>query len=168
MHDAATQPAPPARSGMAPALWRRLAAAFYDSLVLIALFIVATFFIVPFAPHGETLDAFYVHHPAVKLAYQFGLLALGFAFFGGFWMRSGQTVGMLAWKLRVVQSANGARITWKQALTRYLCAILSWLVCGLGFLWSLWDRERKTWHDRLSGTELCMATSIAEQAGSAP
>jgi uncharacterized RDD family membrane protein YckC len=59
-----------------------------------------------------------------------------------------------------VQSSNGNRVTWQQALVRYLAALVSWLALGLGFIWSLFDRERKTWHDRLSGTELRMARSF--------
>jgi uncharacterized RDD family membrane protein YckC len=60
----------------------------------------------------------------------------------------------------VVQAGDGARITWAQALIRYLTAYLSWLALGLGFWWSLWDKDRKTWHDRLSGTELRSAESF--------
>lgn len=147
-----------------PALWRRLAAAFYDGLVVLGIYILATFLIVPIFPRGQSLDSFYANHPAVKLVYQIALLALGFAFFGGFWTRNGQTLGMLAWKVRVVQSVNGARVTWTQALVRYLAALVSWVIFGLGFVWSLFDRERKTWHDRLSGTELRMARSFARSS----
>ncbi|HET7650595.1 MAG TPA: RDD family protein [Gammaproteobacteria bacterium] len=151
-----------------PALWRRLAAAFYDGLVVLGIFILATFLIVPFFPHARNLDSFYADHPAIKFVYQLVLLALAFAFFGGFWTRNGQTLGMLAWKLRVVQSANGARVTWRQALVRYLAALVSWVVFGLGFIWSLFDRDRKTWHDRLSGTELRMARSFAQLSNEKP
>jgi uncharacterized RDD family membrane protein YckC len=31
---------------------------------------------------------------------------------------------------------------------------LSWLPLGLGFFWVLFDRDRRAWHDRLSGTRL--------------
>ena len=151
---------PPASEAAAPrpALWRRLAAAFYDSLVVLALWFLGTALILPIT-HGEAVAS--SNLPAV-MAYRLYLLTIGFLFFAGFWIRSGQTLGMLAWKVRVVQSGNGARITWAQALLRYLAALLSWLVFGLGFIWSLFDRERKTWHDRLSGTELRMAASFAQ------
>ncbi|HEX5339627.1 MAG TPA: RDD family protein [Gammaproteobacteria bacterium] len=140
-----------------PALWRRLAAAFYDSLVVLALWFVGTALILPLT-HGEAVAS---SNLLAVSAYRLYLLAIGFLFFGGFWIRSGQTLGMLAWKVRVVQSGNGARITWKQALLRYLAALLSWCVFGLGFIWSLFDRERKTWHDSLSGTELRMTVSFS-------
>lgn len=141
-----------------PALWRRLAAAFYDSLIVLALWFLGTALILPLT-HGEAVAS--TNLPAIML-YRLYLLTIGFLFFAGFWTRSGQTLGMLAWKVRVVQSSNGARISWKQALLRYLASLLSWLVLGLGFIWSLFDRERKTWHDRLSGTELRMAPSFAQ------
>ncbi|MGH8399579.1 MAG: RDD family protein [Gammaproteobacteria bacterium] len=158
MNAATDKPASSGTSSRPPSLWRRLAAAFYDSLIVLALWFVGTALILPLT-HGEAVAS---SDLAAVMAYRLYLLAIGFLFFAGFWIRSGQTLGMLAWKVRVVQSANGTRITWRQALLRYLTALLSWLLLGLGFIWSLFDRERKTWHDRLSGTELRMAQSFAE------
>ena len=40
------------------------------------------------------------------------------------------------------------------AVTRRRAALVSLLALGLGFLWSLWDPERLTWHDRLSRTRI--------------
>ncbi len=37
---------------------------------------------------------------------------------------------------------------------RFIVAIISWLPAGLGFWWQLWDRDKLTWHDRVSGTRL--------------
>ena len=138
-------------------LWRRLAAASYDALVVLALWFIATAVAMPLTRGAITPE----HHLA-ELAYRLYILAVGFLFFGGFWVRNGQTLGMLAWRVKVVQAGHGAKITWKQALIRYLCSYLSWAALGLGFWWSLWDKERKTWHDRLSGTELRRAASFAE------
>ena len=138
-------------------LWRRLAAASYDALVVLALWFIATAVAMPLA-HGAITP----EHPLAELVYRLYILAVGFLFFGGFWVRNGQTLGMLAWRVKVVPAGGGARITWKQALIRYLTSYLSWGALGLGFWWSLWDKDRKTWHDRLSGTELRRAASFAE------
>ncbi|HEY3643998.1 MAG TPA: RDD family protein [Gammaproteobacteria bacterium] len=136
-------------------LWRRLAAASYDALVVAALWFIATALAMPLSHGAITPD-----HPLAESIYRLYILAVGFLFFGGFWLRNGQTLGMLAWRVKVIQAGSGARITWAQALIRYLTAYLSWLPLGLGFWWSLWDKDRKTWHDRLSGTALRSAESF--------
>lgn len=158
MNSAPDRSPPSASLSRPPALWRRLAAAFYDSLIVLALWFLGTALILPLT-HGEAVAS---SDLLAIMAYRLYLLGIGFLFFAGFWTRSGQTLGMLAWRVRVVQSPTGASITWKQALLRYLAALFSWLVVGLGFIWSLFDSERKAWHDRLSGTELRMTPSFTE------
>ena len=138
-------------------LWRRLAASSYDGMVVAALWFVATALVMPLSRGAITSE-----HPLAQFLFQLYLLGIGFLFFAGFWIRNGQTLGMLAWRVKLVQSDNGQRVTWSQALLRYLAALLSWVVFGLGFWWSLWDEEKKTWHDRLSGTELRGAPAFAE------
>ena len=78
---------------------------------------------------------------------------LGFGFFGWFWTHGGQTLGMRAWKIRVV-TYSGQPLDWQQAFFRYMAAIISWLFLGAGFFAALLDAERLTWHDRFSGTRL--------------
>jgi len=141
-------------------LWRRLAAACYDSLIVLALWFIGTALVMPLS-HGAITP----EHPLAEILYQLYLLAIGYLFFAGFWVRDGQTVGMLAWRVKLVQSGNGANPTWRQTLIRYLAALLSWAALGLGFWWSLFDPERKTWHDRLSGTELVSAADVTELSG---
>ncbi|HSC48465.1 MAG TPA: RDD family protein [Gammaproteobacteria bacterium] len=135
-----------------PALWRRLAAAAYDSLIVVALWFLGTALILPLTG-GEAVDP----RTPGGLLYQLYLLAIGFLFFGGFWTHGGQTLGMLAWRVKLVPDADGGRVTWAQALKRYLAAILSWVMFGAGFWWACFDREKRTWHDRLSGTRLMSA-----------
>jgi len=86
-----------------------------------------------------------------------GLVFLeSFAFFAFFWIFRGQTLGMLAWKL-VIVSASGYRITFTQALLRYVTAIAALACFGLGYLWMFIDPERRTWPDLASDTHiLCM------------
>ena len=125
-------------------LLRRLGAILYDSLLLIALGILAT---VPFvAFYGEDM-------PAENLLHQITLLFVAYLFFVGFWCRTGSTLGMLSWGLRV-EGDGQRKPTIGQASTRFIVAIVSWLAVGLGFLWQLWDKDRLTWHDRASGTRL--------------
>lgn len=145
------QTAPPAP------LWRRLAAAIYDGFIVVALLFLGTALAMPF-----THEAFSSDHPVIELVYRVYLLTIGFAFFGGFWVRTGQTLGMLTWRVQVVRSDGGGRISWNQALLRYLGALISWIPFGLGFWWAFYDQDKKTWHDRLSKTELRLAPSFRD------
>lgn len=69
------------------------------------------------------------------------------------WHRGGQTLGMRPWRLKVT-AADGGRAGGRALCLRYAVATLSLAACGLGFLWSLFERERRTWHDLASGTVL--------------
>jgi len=69
------------------------------------------------------------------------------------WRRGGQTLGMRAWRLRLV-AADGAIPAWRPLLVRYAVGTLSLLAAGLGFWWAWIDRDRLSWHDRASGTRL--------------
>lgn len=76
-----------------------------------------------------------------------------FGFFAKFWTHNGQTLGMQVWGLRV-QNRDGSAISLLQALLRFMIAIASWLCLGLGFLWMLWDKDKRTWHDRYSESQV--------------
>ena len=132
-------------------LLRRLAAIFYDSLLLGALWMGATFPLL-FLTHGEAI------HPG-NPAYTAYLLVIGWAFFGWFWTRGGQTLGMRAWRIEV-RTPDGRPIGWRMATRRYAAAVLSWLALGLGFLWQWIDRDGLAWHDRLSGTRLIVLPKV--------
>jgi uncharacterized RDD family membrane protein YckC len=67
------------------------------------------------------------------------------------WHRGGQTLGMRPWRLHVTND-DGSRPGWRALWTRYAVGTLSLLAGGLGFWWAWFDRDRKTWHDRASGT----------------
>lgn len=67
------------------------------------------------------------------------------------WRLGGETLGMRPWRLRIT-AVDGARATTGALCLRYAVATVSLLAGGLGFVWSLFDRQRRTWHDRASGT----------------
>jgi uncharacterized RDD family membrane protein YckC len=125
-------------------LLRRLAALLYDCLVIVALWFTAA---VPFVwlANGSP------RAPLTRVAFQLYLLAIAFGFFGWFWVHGGQTLGMRAWRLKLVD-ARGQAVTWAVAARRFLAAIPSLLCAGIGLLWIMHDRDRRAWHDRLSGT----------------
>ncbi len=67
------------------------------------------------------------------------------------WSLNGQTVGGLLVGVRVVR-ADGHRLSFGRAFLRMLGSYLSGLALFLGFLWALFDRRRRGWHDRLAGS----------------
>ena len=127
-------------------LLRRIAAMLYDALLVAALLFMAT---IPFIAirGGEPVET------SENLIYRIALLGVVFAFFVGFWSRSGRTLGMQSWGLQL-ETADGKLPSVATASLRFFAALLSWLPLGLGFLWQIWDPARLTWHDRLSNTRL--------------
>ena len=127
-------------------LLRRFGAIIYDSLLVLALLFLVT---LPFIAlrGGEPVEA------DDNLLYQVSIVLVVFLFFTGFWSRSGHTLGMQSWGLRV-ETHDGQIPTFTVAAIRFVAAILSWLPLGLGFFWQLWDKDKLTWHDRLSHTHL--------------
>ena len=126
-------------------LSRRLGAMLYDGLLVVALMMFAT---VPFVivRGGESVEP---GDPYYRLT----MLIIAWLFFAGFWSRSGRTLGLQAWRLRI-ETPAGERPGFGAASLRFLAAVISWLPMGLGFWWQLWDKDSLSWHDRLSGTRL--------------
>ncbi len=122
-------------------LGRRLGAMLYDSLLILALWMM-TLFVLVAAADGEPVTGWWV---------QLLLLAELAGFYLLCWRRGGQTLGMAAWRLTLLQS-NGQPCTWGHLWRRLLTAPLSFICLGLGFFWVLFDARNATWHDRLSGT----------------
>lgn len=130
-------------AGTPATLARRLAAMFYDALLLLAILFFATLMVLPLN-HG---DAVAPNNPV----YSSYLLIASFFFYAWFWTHGGQTLGMRAWKLRI-QTLDGRKINWRHALLRFLAAIPSWALLGAGYLWMLVDKDGLSWHDRFSET----------------
>jgi uncharacterized RDD family membrane protein YckC len=131
-------------------LWLRLAAAAYDLFPLIALWMLsAGLFLL--ATHGQ-VD---VAHPpfAYRIALRTMLLAVSAAYFVVSWSRGGQTIGMRAWRLRIVASDGGA-LPWPRALLRFAVALGSLAALGFGFAWCLIDRRQRCWHDIVARSAL--------------
>jgi uncharacterized RDD family membrane protein YckC len=126
----------------------RLAAAAYDLLPLLGLWFVAA--VLALAVTGGALDT---HTLAGKFLVQGFALALSAAYFVVSWSRGGQTIGMRAWRLRVVD-ANGDRVPWSRACLRFFVALVSLAALGAGFWWALFDPQRRAWHDMAARTRV--------------
>jgi uncharacterized RDD family membrane protein YckC len=142
-------PAPATLASATPASLRlRLAATAYDLLPLLGLWFVAA--VLALTVTGGTLDT---HTLAGKLLVQGFALALSAAYFVVSWTRGGQTIGMRAWRLRVV-AADGNRVPWSHACLRFFVALVSITALGAGFWWALIDAQGRTWHDRAARTRV--------------
>ena len=91
----------------------------------------------------------WLHH-----LFQLYLLGVLFAYFSAFWLRSGQTLAMKTWRIRLV-NPDGSPIDAQAgcaAIRRSPCSVCCWR--GAGFWWALFDRDRQFFHDRIVGTRL--------------
>lgn len=138
-------------------LLRRLAAIFYDSLICIALMMVITGIYMAInnvAIGSEEYKAMNDAGTTIKDPLLTSILFVSlYFFFGYFWTKNGQTLGMQVWHLRV-QNINGSNISWTQALLRFLMASVSAAIFGLGYLWVIFDKKNRSWQCLFSDSEI--------------
>ena len=138
-----------------PFLLRRLAAMVYDTLLVLPLIMVS---VALFMGARTLLWGPAVDDTAAQLdpiIVQLVALVCTTGFFCAFWVKSGQTLGMQAWRIKLV-NFSGEVPNIRQGVMRCLGAVLSAACLGLGYLWCLVDRNGRYWHDYLSGTELIL------------
>ena len=110
----------------------------YDAMIVLAIWLL-TLFVGVAIHNGAVVGPFVQSVLFVEL----------FAFFAYFWVSRGQTVGMLAWNLRL-ETDTGTALRPAQALLRFIGALLSFATLGIGYLWMYVDPDRRTWPDMLS------------------
>lgn len=69
------------------------------------------------------------------------------------WRKSGQTLAMQAWRLKLI-GANGKQLSYSILLQRYVLTSLSVICFGLGFLWAIVDKRNAFLHDKWLGTRM--------------
>lgn len=131
----------------------RIAAMIYESLLVTAVVFVASFIFTPIVSE--------MHAPWQLLLFRTYIVGVLFAYFCVFWLRSGQTLSMKTWRIRLV-NRNGGPITFNQAVLRFFLALFGLLLAGAGFWWALFDRDRQFLHDRIVGTRLVRVPRKAE------
>jgi uncharacterized RDD family membrane protein YckC len=87
------------------------------------------------------------------------LVGLAMAFFCGFWAHGGQTVGMRAWRIRVVR-ADGSPLGWPRAAARFAAGVVATLPAGLGLWWGVLDPQKRGWHDYWTRTRVVRSTRL--------
>lgn len=155
-----------------PSLIKRIFSAFYDGLLILAVLFFATALTLPITK-GEIASGNNIYMSIY-------LFLVIYIFLGWFWTHGGQTLGMRAWKQKLIQQ-TGEAINWKQAFIRYITALPAWLLfcIGLilwikpdfavsittipgwaftvaGFFWVLFNSQNNNWRDKLSGTKIIL------------
>lgn len=114
----------------------RMIAIVYDGMLILALlFLVGTVLSVIgtylFVPIGTTSQ----EAQRLPVWYQNGVMTPAFimtlvGFYGLFWRRGGQTLGMQTWRLKTV-TQEGKLLNWTQSLIRILSACVVPVLCGV-------------------------------------
>ena len=154
--------------------WRHLLAMVYDLFLIIPLLMVTSAVLV--AIHGPTETAAVRTVPAWQ---QWSLACVALiGFYGTFWRQKGQTLGMQAWRVKLVPSGTSTTVTWGQAAGRVIVASMpfilglmpylvfdvndagAWIyittavIASCGFLCRFFNEDRLYLHDLVTGTEL--------------
>jgi len=153
-----------------PTIFKRFLAAFYDSFLILATAFIATALTLPFTKGNVSASN--------NIYMSLYLLLVVYLFCGWFWTHGGQTLGMRAWKQRLI-SKTGSSVNWQQSFIRFITAvpawflflvgiilwvkedialsitsIPAWLFTLAGFVWVLLNMRNNSWQDKLSGTEV--------------
>lgn len=138
---------PGAVAGRLPAasIRRRLAAMVYDGMLLVGVWFIG--FLLPNMIYGTLAGA--AAPGGVAAVHAVAVIA---AYFLWFWHRTGQTLAMRTWKIRLV-GADDHPPGWMRLSLRFALAWPS-VLCVAGLLWAVFDRDRQFLHDRLAGTRI--------------
>ena len=119
-------------------LLRRLLIMAYDAIAVIALMMLVTALLL-FTPL-RTQTAFIDPLPT-------GIMILTwFLYLAWCWRRAGLTLGMRAWRVRLVFE-NGTKPGWGRCILRFVVSLASAAAFGIGFIWCLFNPRRQSWHD---------------------
>ena len=124
-------------------IWRRLASILYDFLLVVAVLIIMSIPFFSFDLQENNL---------LKVIIQIYYYLITQYFFVWFWVHNEGTLGMKTWKIKII--CNNNRLSYKQAIIRFNVAIISLLFFGLGFIISLFRKDKKCFHDIISKTAL--------------
>lgn len=128
-----------------PGIGRRLLSLVYEILLLIAIALLAG--------GGATALAQITNPAYTRPLTRLIAIAACAAYFAWQWQRSGQTLPMKTWRMRL-ETVDGRRITAPRALLRATLATAGYLLLGISVIWAFIDRDRQFLHDRLAGTRL--------------
>ncbi len=122
----------------------RLLAYLVDSFFLFVLSLIAYLLVHGFNPPVVGYD----QNPIYGMTKNF----LIFLYFVGYWAIDGKTPGKSLLGLKIINEKTNLHPGLARSALRFFGYLLSSIPLFLGFLWSIWHPQNKTWHDMLSGT----------------
>lgn len=129
-------------------IFRRIGAMTYDFLLHAALWMTVTLIFNAIVLKGQELDDEYRYILWFTL---FPLYVLSsFSFVSYFWRKNQQTLGMQAWRLKIVNK-EGKTPSMAQIAIRFA---IGFVTLGAGIIWCLFDREKRSLQDVLSPTNI--------------
>lgn len=139
------------------ALWKRLFATIYDTLILIAVSLLygALATAISTQIFGHTPENYRPNTNGLIMLV--GWIVTVLAFYCFFWIKVGQTVAMKAWRIKLV-TESGDVLTLQRCIARCALGFAGLAFFGVGYLWSLVDKERCCAHDRLTATRVVQLT----------
>lgn len=138
-------------------LLRRLAALLYDMFLVGGIWVTLGFIILMLYGlvgdnTSELVDGAVQTSPILSLLQLVMMVTTVTGFYLYFWRRTGQTLGMIAWRIRVINNANQP-LTVRQGLIRFFLAWPAFWLAGLGYLWMYIDKQGDAIHETLSDTK---------------
>lgn len=132
---------------MKPGYLKLFASLLYEVMTIIALALLSVAVYV--AVVGDATN-----DPIKRLVLQVFIWGFLGAYYVVSWVKSGQSLAMRSWKLKVVpiaslQERNAATMTYSTATLRYVYATFSLLLFGVGFFYCLIRPNRQFLHDDL-------------------
>lgn len=82
----------------------------------------------------------------------FAILILQFLYFGYYWNKSGQSIGMKLTGIKVVRQDGNLMSYVRAALRGTIGYWVSGLFFSLGYIWAAFDSEKEAWHDKIFDT----------------
>jgi len=133
--------------------FRRACAFVIDVIVILALSMIMFYmcyvgYRVGLSAHGRALT--WERSTPFFVLFTWGWIGLATAYFVIFHGLEGKTIGKWLLGLRVV-GAERSTVTYRRAFLRWL-GLVGFAPVLLGFLWILWSREKRGWHDFLART----------------
>jgi len=137
-----------------PGLPRRFAAMVYDSLLIMAISILygAIMTSINVAINGTPETGERITWGVFGVVVFIGWIFIVGLFFCYFWHKSGQTLGMKTWRMKMVNHDNLNCPSYSQCIIRFLCAPISLSLLGAGYWLMYTNPERQTLHDKISKT----------------
>ena len=82
----------------------------------------------------------------------FAILILQFLYFGYFWNKDGQSIGMKLTGIKVTRRDGSLQSYVRAALRGTVGYWISGFIFGLGYLWAAFDSDKEAWHDKIFDT----------------